>query len=103
MLNEQGHFQIHGLPDGIVFISMTYPSGPAVPAYRLSSKNKCLDPRRCLHLVGRITGDIRDLTILLEPGPPPESEIPDDDLDPAIVADYNDATFGPITGVPPQP
>ena len=48
MLNEQGHFQIHGLPDGIIFISMTYPSGPAVPAYRLSSKNKCLDPRRRL-------------------------------------------------------
>ena len=89
-LDEQGRFQIHGLPDGIVFVSITFPSGPAVSAYRLSSKNKCLDPGgRRLHLVGRSTGDIGDLTILLEPGPaPPEYDIPDEALDPALVADY---------------
>ena len=89
------------MPNGIVFVSITFPSGPAVPAYRLSAKNKCLDPGRRLQLVGRSTGDIRDLTILLEPGPAPDYDIPDQALDPALVADYNDAAAGPITGVPP--
>jgi RNA polymerase sigma factor (sigma-70 family) len=102
-LDKQGRFRIHGLPDGVVYVSLVLPQGPARPAYRLSSDNKCLDPERRLHLVGQITGDIDDLTILLEPGTPPENEIPVEELDPAIVADFNDAKSGPITGVPPRP
>jgi hypothetical protein len=100
-LDEQGHFEIDGLPEGTVFVSITLPSEPAVAAYRLSPKNKCLDPRRRLHLVGQITRDIGDLTILLEPGPAPDSDIPDQALDPAAVADFDDAHAGPITGVAP--
>ena len=100
-VDEQGRFQIHGLPDGDIFVSITFPEGTAFPAYRLSSRNKCLDPRRRLHLVGQITSDIGDLMILLEPGEPPESDIPVEALDSAVLADYNDAMAGPITGVPP--
>ncbi len=100
-VDEQGRFQIRGLPDGIVYVWIAFPKDLAQPAYRLSSKNKCLDPRRRLDLVGQIAGDIGDLTILLEPGAQPESEIPVEELDPAVVADYEDAMAGPITGVPP--
>ena len=54
----------------------------------------------CSDLEGQLDHDIADLTILLEPGAEPEHDF---DPDPALVADFNDAKAGPITGVPPRP
>ncbi len=53
-------------------------------------------------LTGRLDHDILDLTILLEPPGQDERKLvlPRDD---AVLADFNDAKAGPITGVPPQP
>ena len=102
-LDGKGHFQVKGLPDGLVSVSVVVPPGPGRLAYRLSPKNKCLDPSRPSQLVGQIKSDVTDLTILLEPGEQTESVIALDALDPAVVADFGDAKAGPITGVAPAP
>ena len=51
-------------------------------------------------LEGQLDHDISDLTILLEPG---EEAGRANDIDPAVIADFNDAKAGPITGIPPRP
>jgi hypothetical protein len=70
------------------------------PHDNLSPKNKCLNPMHPDELVGQLDHDITDLTILIEPYDPSR---PRDRLrvDPAMLADFNDAKAGPITGVPP--
>jgi hypothetical protein len=72
-------------------------------AYRLSHQNKCLDPTYPDRLQGTIHHDITDLTILLEPGDFQENvSLTMFGLDPAAVADFEEAKSGPITGVPPR-
>ncbi len=102
-LNEDGRFEVTGLPDGSVsvFIMQMDDMGvqsTTLPGYRLSRKNKCLDPNFPDRLRGMVDRDITDLTILLEPGETPK-RVPE--VAPALPADFNFAKAGPITGVPP--
>ena len=101
-LGPSGEFAFAGLPDGPVSVHLFYIEKSG---YRLSAKNKCLDPSSShAGLEGQLDHDIGDLTILLEPGSKPER---DDEsywkIDPAVLADFRDAKGGPITGVPPRP
>ena len=71
-----------------------------LPGYRLSASNKCLDPTFPDRLQGMIKDDITNLTILLDPGDAPEAaSIIPYGIDPARVADFEEAKAGPITGV----
>ena len=102
-LDADGRFEVTGIPDGSVkvYIRQVDESGLrslTLPGYRLSPKNKCLDPKFRYNLQGMVDRDIRDLTILLEPGETPRSA---DGVDPTLVAKFNEAKSGPITGVPP--
>ena len=49
---------------------------------------------------GQLDRDLTDLTILVEPGKEPGFRSIDE-IDPAVLADFNDAESGPITGVAP--
>ena len=69
-----------------------------LPGYRLSPRNKCLDPTFPNRLQGMVDRDITDLTILLEPGKTPIESLK---ATPALLADFNKARAGPIMGVPP--
>jgi AhpC/TSA family len=106
-LDTAGRFEFKGVLDGPLTIRlMLKPNDKASPAdppmYRLSPKNKCLDPEQPNHLEGTITTDISNLTILLEPGVEPEAaSVVAFGVDPALVADFQAAKAGPITGVPP--
>ncbi len=93
-LDKTGRFEFKGLPAGPVSVR-TRPAG-----YFVSAKNRCHGPSGFDDLKGQLGHDIADLTILLEPGAEPKH---DSDPDPALVADFNDAKAGPITGVPPRP
>jgi hypothetical protein len=74
----------------------------ALPGYRLSPSNKCLDPVHPHRLQGLLNRDITDLTILLERGETPERvSWTVYGLDLAILSDLCDAKAGPITGIPP--
>jgi hypothetical protein len=60
-INEDGSFEVVGVPDEEVSISVR------VRGYRLSDKNGTLDPMND-QLIGRVVTDISGLEILLEPG-----------------------------------
>ncbi len=100
-LDDTGRFAFAGLPEGPVEVSAYIARKLQPLGYRLSPTNKCLDPQIRVRMVGQLDHDIDDLTILFEP-----SEIPEQharvDVDPAVMADFNDAQAGPITGVPPK-
>ena len=61
-LDDEGRFRMEGLPAEQVSVSVR------VPGYRLSAKNKAVDANNPFVLSGDIDGDIKGLTILLEPG-----------------------------------
>ncbi len=93
-LGQTGRFEFRGLPDGPVSVLVFF------PGFRLSAKNKCINPISHNQLEGQLVRDIHDLTILVESGDEPAySSI--GSVDPAAMADFNDAKAGPITGVPP--
>jgi RNA polymerase sigma factor (sigma-70 family) len=105
-LDQTGGFAVKGLPAGPLYVFLKGQGGgtsTSLPGYHLSAKNKCLDPTFPDRLQGMINHDITDLTILVEPGEAPEaaSLIPFG-VDPARVADFEEAKAGPITGLPPQ-
>ncbi len=67
VLDENGHFAVAGLPDGVVNMSVR------VSGYFLSFKNAShdqLNPR----MLGRVDHDITNLTILLDKGREPERD-----------------------------
>ncbi len=107
-LDSNGRFDINGVPDGIVYIYLTQKIGIGIasdlPGYRLSTQNKCLDPTFPDRLQGMVKQDITNLTIQLDRGDAPEAAamIPYG-VDPARVADFEDAKAGPIVGVGPRP
>jgi hypothetical protein len=99
-LDDNGRFKFNGLPAGFVTVTVHLPQSYTKAGPLVSLKNKCLHPGDYKKLVGRLDHDVTDLTILLEPDPTPRTT----DLsriDPAILADFNDAKAGSITGVPP--
>ena len=101
-------FRIEGLPRGPLSIYLNVDAQTSRNGfsygYRISPRNKCLDPRLLSFLKGRLDRDITDLMILFEPGDAPRLGDLGRylDLDPTVVADFEDAAAGPITGVPPQ-
>ncbi len=98
-----GRFEFSGLPAGSVHLFVTSRNYPAPAPYRLSEKNRCLDPLYPIGIQGRLDHDITDLTVLLEPGTQTKLDLAGlDDIDPAVIADFNDAKAGPITGVAPR-
>ena len=103
-LDSNGRFEINGVPDGIVYVYVTQKIGIGIasdlPGYRLSTHNKCLDPTFPDRLQGMVNEDITDLTIQLDRGEAPEAAamIPYG-IDPARVADFEQAKNGPIAGV----
>jgi RNA polymerase sigma factor (sigma-70 family) len=98
-----GQFRLSGLLDGRVTLNVIFPNGAVRYPYRLSDKNRCLDPQASDRFEGRLDHDITDLTILLEPGMQPEREFLRSQLDQTALADFEDAKAGPITGVSPRP
>ena len=99
--DRKQRFELSGIPDGPVKLLVSHSSDETV-GYHLSPKNVCLDPKWPLRLEGRVDHDIADLTILLDPGEVRRLEIAGMlDIDPAALADFNDAKAGPITGVAP--
>jgi len=108
-LDKKGHFQINGLPQGTIaaHLELTWPANAPgypvpLPGYRLSARNRCLDPTNGFDLVGQLDHDKSDLTILVEPaknaagaGPGRASSSPD----PATLARFQEAKASPITGV----
>jgi hypothetical protein len=104
-LDGQGRFEVTGLPEGAVNVSLVLEgdksTGRRMHFYHFSPKNKCIDPHSPRRLTGRLDRDVSDLTILVAPGLQSGSDysaFPD----PAVLADFNDAKSGPITGVPPK-
>ncbi len=96
--DRSGRFTLAGLPDGQVWVVAYFPDDKfyAPAGYRVSAKNKCLDPLNPYTLIGRVDRDVADLTILFEPGEQPTpSHAPD------RLAAFKEAQAGPITGVPP--
>ena len=67
-LDAEGRFEFAAAPSEGVVLSFHTPGNPFVPGYRLSRKNHSSDPMGAA-LRGRIDED-RQLTVLLEPGPP---------------------------------
>ena len=98
-LNDTGRFTFKGLPDGLVSVRAFFHGKLQPLDYRLSPANRCLDPQIPTRLLGQLDRDIADLTILFEAGEQSQQDIPI--VDAAVVADFNDAKAGPITGVPP--
>jgi hypothetical protein len=97
-VDDRGRFEAQGLPEGEVEASVRFPDFKTMnlPGYRLSPKNKCLDPLNRFRIMGQLRGDIADLVILYEPG-----EDPPHSLDPGPLADFKEAKAGPIAGAPP--
>ena len=94
-VDESGHFEVLGLPESEISIAVQFPKIRTwmPPGYRLSKRNKCLDPLNTFHLVGRLDRDVTDLIILFEPGEAPWSS-----LDPGQLADFEEVRKGPLTG-----
>ncbi len=61
-LDEQGRFELIGVPSETVSISVH------LKAYRLSGRNISLDRLNPFRLSGRVDGDVDALVVLLEPG-----------------------------------
>jgi hypothetical protein len=99
-IDDRGRFEFNGLPEGPVSLEVDLPNADERLGYQVSLKNKCLDPLEPTRLVGRLDHDVSDLSILIEPYDPSRTRDPRS-IDPAILADFNDAKAGPITGVPP--
>jgi|GEM_PF-4998107 len=97
-VNERGRFEVPGLLGTEVSLAVRFPGSRSgfTEGYRLSAKNRCLDPINPFQLEGRLDRDIEDLTILLEPG-----SISEPTRDQGLIADFRDAKAGTITGVPP--
>ena len=97
-VDETGHFEVLGLPEAEISIAVQFPKIRTwmPPGYRLSKKNKCLDPLKTFHLVGLLDRDVADLIILFEPGEAPWSS-----LDPGPLADFEEVRKGMITGASP--
>ena len=105
-LDATGRFEVNGVPDGRLVVYLTQKIGigivSALPGYRLSARNKCLDPTFPDRLQGMIKADITNLTIGLDSGDAPEAaSIIPFGIDPARVADFEEAKTGPITGISP--
>jgi thiol-disulfide isomerase/thioredoxin len=94
-VDPSGHFEVLGLPDSEISIAVQLPRIQTwmPPGYRLSKRNKCLDPLNTFHLVGRLDHDVSDLIILYEPGEAPWSS-----LDPGLLADFEETRKGMIAG-----
>jgi hypothetical protein len=106
-LDQAGRFRVEGLPPGPVSVRVLFENGQrwiSYPTgYRLSSRNKCLNPRLPTTLTGRLDHDILDLTILFEPGEAPTTHIVNlRAIDPTTLADFQDAESGPLTGASPS-
>ncbi len=106
-LDSNGRFEINGVPDGIVYVYVTQKLGIGIasdlPGYRLSTHNKCLDPTFPDRLQGTIKEDITNLTIQLDRGEAPEAaSMISYGIDPARVADFEEAKNGPVSGVAPR-
>ncbi len=90
--DRSGRFTLAGLPEGLVWVVAYFPDDMffAPAGYRLSGKNKCVDPLNPYLLMGRVDRDIADLTILFEPGnqPPPS-------VDPDRLEAFKEAQAGP--------
>ncbi len=99
----EGRFKFTGLPAGPVSLCINFRNRPFLGPgpYRFSAKNRCLNPEIPVEIEGRLDHDITDLTLLLEPGAQ-DMRLSRDELDPAVIADFNDAKAGPITGVEPK-
>ena len=100
VLDESGRFEFKALPVGPISIAV-HPWKAVAPGYHVSAKNKCRNPLSRAYLEGQLERDITDLTILLEPGHE-KGHVGFDQVDPAVLADFNDAKAGPIMGVPPD-
>jgi hypothetical protein len=101
-LDESGRFEFKGLPDGTVSVTLLFPGTSAPARYCFSQKNKCREPHMSVRLTGQLNHDILDLTILVEPTNQSVWRLRlVGDAD--VIADFNDAKAGPITGVPPRP
>ncbi len=102
-LDATGRFEVNGVPDGHLVVYVTQKSGIGIvselPGYHLSARNKCLDPTFPDRLQGTIKEDIINLMIRLDPGEAPDAaSIIPYGIDPARVADFEEAKSGPITG-----
>ncbi len=87
-----GEFKFEGLLDGPVSLLVVFPEKGVRFLYRLSGKNRCLNPDESRRFEGRLDRDITDLTILLEPGMQPErGHVGRRQLDQAALADFEDA------------
>lgn len=86
--DERGHFEITGLPEEKVAIYLT------VPGHRLSRKNPNLDSNHS-GLIGRVTGDLSNFTILLEPGKTPNY----DEIDRLTYEETQKRNEKPLQGV----
>jgi RNA polymerase sigma-70 factor (ECF subfamily) len=103
-VSNTGRFEWKGLADGVVTLTLFVGAAQGGSNYRVSAQNKCWNPflKNCLE--GRLDHDITDLTILLEPDRGAARDTRSySEVDPALVADFNDAKVGPITGVAPRP
>jgi hypothetical protein len=102
-LDDQGRFRIDGLPSVPVSISIRFDGETAdekvPPGYRLSGRNKCLDPRFPWKITGRLDRDVMDLTVLFEPGEAFHPGYPSA-VNPKAVLDFADARARTITGAP---
>jgi hypothetical protein len=97
-VDARGRFEILGLSETEVDVSVSFPDITTwMPAgYRLSPRNKCLDPLNPFQLVGRLGRDVDDLVILFEPGEEPRSR-----YDPGTMEDFKQVKSGTIAGAPP--
>ncbi len=98
-VDAQGRFELLGLPESEVHVWVWLPGNNRLlpPGYRLSSRNKCVDPLNPFLLAGRLDRDVDNLTILFEPG-----EKPDSDYSPGALADFKEAKSSTIAGAPPE-
>jgi hypothetical protein len=63
-VDSEGKFEFTCIPNEVVSFT------PQVNGYHLSSENQSYEQMNARFLLGTVDGDITDLTIKLEPGPP---------------------------------
>jgi hypothetical protein len=70
-LAANGQFDFRGLHDGPVRVAIGFSNGSeyARPGFRLSARNKWVDPQAPLQVAGQLDRDITDLTILFDEAP----------------------------------
>lgn len=61
-VDEQGAFEAHNLPPELYEVSCT------ISDYHMSEQNQSLDPFDRARLIGMLSEDVADLTLLMEPG-----------------------------------